>query len=72
MSLATRSQTTTREVKNTLAEATSVWAGRLEAAGVKVLRYGLVFVLSWIGGMKFTAYEAEGISVFASNSPLMS
>lgn len=72
MSLATRSQTATREVTNTLAEATSVWAGRLEAAGMHFLRYGLVLVLLWIGGMKFTAYEAEGISVFASNSPLMS
>src|SRR5690606_3228306 len=36
------------------------------------LRYGLVLVLLWIGGMKFTAYEAAGISGFISNSPLMS
>jgi uncharacterized membrane protein YkgB len=35
-------------------------------------RYGLVLVLLWIGSMKFTAYEAEGISVFVSNSPFMS
>jgi reactive chlorine resistance protein C len=26
----------------------------------------------WIGGMKFTAYEAAGISGFVDNSPLMS
>jgi uncharacterized membrane protein YkgB len=31
-----------------------------------------VLVLVAIGGMKFTAYEAEGISVFVANSPLMS
>lgn len=37
-----------------------------------VLRYGLVLILVWIGGMKFTAYEAEGISPFVSNSPLFS
>jgi len=48
------------------------WAPTLEAAGRHTVRYGLVLVLVWIGGMKFTAYEAEGISGFVSNSPLMS
>lgn len=47
-------------------------ARQFEAWGQQVLRYSLVLVLLWIGGMKFTAYEAEGISVFVSNSPLMS
>ena len=36
------------------------------------VRYSLVLVLLWIGGMKFTAYEAAGISGFVANSPLMS
>lgn len=49
-----------------------VWAQRTEVAGRHVVRYGLVLVLLWIGGMKFTAYEAEGISGFVSHSPLMS
>ena len=44
----------------------------MEALGRHTARYGLVLVLLWIGGMKFTAYEAEGISGFVSNSPLMS
>jgi len=44
----------------------------LEAVGRHAVRYSLVLVLVWIGGMKFTAYEAEGISGFVSNSPLMS
>lgn len=35
------------------------------------MRYGLVGVIGWIGAMKFTAYEAEGIAPFVSNSPLM-
>lgn len=52
--------------------ATSAWAERIEAVGRQSVRYGLVLVLLWIGGMKFTAYEAEGISGFVSNSPLMS
>jgi len=47
-------------------------APTLEAVGQHATRYGLVLVLLWIGGMKFTAYEAEGISGFVSNSPLMS
>jgi uncharacterized membrane protein YkgB len=47
-------------------------AQRLEAVGRHAVRYGLVLVLLWIGSMKFTAYEAAGISGFVSNSPLMS
>jgi uncharacterized membrane protein YkgB len=50
----------------------SSWADRIEAAGRHSVRYGLVLVLLWIGGMKFTAYEAAGISGFVANSPLMS
>jgi uncharacterized membrane protein YkgB len=44
---------------------------RLRAAGANATRYGLVVVLLWIGGMKFTAYEAEGIKPLVANSPLM-
>ncbi|HEX9272212.1 MAG TPA: DUF417 family protein, partial [Candidatus Binatia bacterium] len=37
-------------------------AGRqIQAMGEFVLRYGLVLILLWIGGMKFTAFEAAGI-----------
>src|SRR4051795_4794454 len=44
---------------------------RLKSIGTHVTRYGLVIVLLWIGGMKFTAYEAEGIKPLVANSPLM-
>jgi uncharacterized membrane protein YkgB len=44
---------------------------RLERIGMHVARYGLVVVLLWIGGMKFTAYEAEGIRPMVANSPFM-
>ena len=44
---------------------------RLKLIGMHVARYGLVIVLLWIGGMKFTAYEAEGIKPLVANSPLM-
>ena len=43
----------------------------LRAAGIHATRYGLVVVLLWIGGMKFTVYEAEGIKPLVANSPLM-
>src|SRR3954454_18205566 len=45
---------------------------RLKSIGMHIARYGLVIVLLWIGGMKFTAYEAEGIRPLVTNSPLMS
>jgi reactive chlorine resistance protein C len=44
---------------------------RLRSIGTHISRYGLVIVLLWIGGMKFTAYEAEGIKPLVANSPLM-
>ena len=44
---------------------------RLQTIGTHVTRYGLVLVLLWIGGMKFTAYEAEGIKPLVANSPFM-
>lgn len=40
--------------------------------GEVIIRYGLVIVLAWIGAMKFTTYEAEGIKGLVATSPLMS
>ena len=45
---------------------------RVEAVGHELARYGLVVVVGWIGLMKFTAYEAEGIRPFVGNSPPLS
>jgi uncharacterized membrane protein YkgB len=44
---------------------------RVQALGQFLIRYGLVLVLGWIGAMKFTAYEAEGIKALVASSPLM-
>jgi uncharacterized membrane protein YkgB len=44
----------------------------LKHTGSGILRYGLVIILLWIGGMKFTAYEAAGIAPMVIHSPLMS
>ncbi len=43
----------------------------VQKAGTIVLRYGLVLVIAWIGMMKFTSYEANGIKPLVSHSPLM-
>jgi reactive chlorine resistance protein C len=44
---------------------------KLGDLGIFVIRYGLVLVIFWIGAMKFTAYEANGIQPLVANSPLM-
>jgi len=72
MSIAARERTHDAQMPlHHFASAAAGWADRIEAVGRHTIRYGLVLVLLWIGGMKFTAYEAEGISGFVSNSPLM-
>ena len=43
----------------------------IKALGSRVLRYGLVLVIGWIGMMKFTEYEAKGIQPLVAHSPLM-
>ncbi len=45
---------------------------KLEKIGALVIRYGLVAVLVWVGLLKFTAYEAEGVQGFVAHSPFMS
>src|SRR5919204_4252654 len=47
-------------------------SSRAEAVGRELARYGLAVVVGWIGLLKFTAYEAEGIRLYVANSPLMS
>src|ERR1700758_3548525 len=47
-------------------------SSQMEAVGRELARYGLVVVVAWIGLMKFTTYEAEGIRPFVAHSPLMS
>ena len=50
-----------------VAERTSGSRGELQ-----LLRWSLVIVFLWFGGMKFTSYEANGIAPFMIHSPLMS
>jgi uncharacterized membrane protein YkgB len=50
----------------------SNWGLTLENLGANIIRYGLVVILLWVGALKFTAYEAEGIQGLIANSPFMS
>lgn len=56
----------------TMANNVAVPGQKLENIGAAVIRYGLAAVLLWVGLLKFTAYEAEGIQGLVANSPLMS
>lgn len=71
MSVATQPRTVSPNIDAKLSTLT-IPAERIESIGRHAVRYGLVAVVLWIGAMKFTAYEAEGISGLVSNSPLMS
>jgi uncharacterized membrane protein YkgB len=44
----------------------------IEDLGKAIVRLGLIVVLVWIGGMKFTAYEAMGIQPLVAHSPFIS
>src|SRR5215475_1959504 len=61
-----------REQEQAVASDEDSLSSRAEAVGRELARYGLVVVVGWIGLMKFTAYEAEGIRLYVANSPLMS
>jgi reactive chlorine resistance protein C len=44
----------------------------LDQFGKSAIRFGIVVVFLWIGGLKFFTYEADGIVPFVANSPFMS
>jgi reactive chlorine resistance protein C len=67
-----RAMTTSMQTMQDTAHERSAMSSRVEAAGRVLARYGLVVVVGWIGLMKFTAYEAEGIRLYVANSPLLS
>ena len=59
------------EAKNGMTKNLVQIGEKLSDLGIIVIRYGLVLVIFWIGAMKFTAYEANGIQPLVANSPLM-
>lgn len=48
------------------------FAANLKGLGLKLIRIAIFVVFVWIGGLKFTHYEADGIVPFVANSPFMS
>ena len=46
-------------------------ASGIEIFGSRVIRYGLSLVIFWIGMMKFTEYEANGIQPLVAHSPFL-
>lgn len=47
-------------------------AASLDGAGLRLIRVAILIIFVWIGGLKFTHYEADGIVPFVANSPFMS
>lgn len=64
--------TTAKRIPLTRTSLTEVAGPWLERVGAGIIRYGLAVILVWVGALKFTAYEAEGIRPLVSNSPLLS
>lgn len=54
----------------TMAETEEI-ASTITVLGHRILRYGLALVIAWIGLMKFTGYEAQGIEPLVAHSPLL-
>ncbi len=44
---------------------------RIEHAGAAAIFIALAVIYFWFGGMKFTAYEADGIAALVGPSPLL-
>lgn len=47
-------------------------AASSERLGLNFMRVAILVVFVWIGGLKYFAYEADGIVPFVANSPFMS
>ena len=48
------------------------FAANLKNVCLKLIRLAILIVFVWIGALKFTHYEADGIVPFVANSPFMS
>jgi uncharacterized membrane protein YkgB len=47
-------------------------AAQKQRWGINLIRVAILIIFVWIGGLKATNYEAEGIVPFVANSPFMS
>ena len=46
--------------------------GKLDRLGIPLMREAIAIVFLWIGALKFVPYEADSITPFVANSPVMS
>lgn len=47
-------------------------AANLDRIGIHLIRFGVAIIFIWIGALKFVPYEADSITPFVANSPVMS
>ncbi|MFK3973597.1 reactive chlorine resistance membrane protein RclC [Pseudomonas sp. NPDC087358] len=47
-------------------------ASRLDKLGIHLIRVCVALIFIWIGALKFVPYEADSITPFVANSPVMS
>ncbi|MCF7532495.1 reactive chlorine resistance membrane protein RclC [Pseudomonas petrae] len=47
-------------------------ASKLDSLGVHLIRIAVAIIFIWIGALKFAPYEADSITPFVANSPVMS
>ena len=43
-----------------------------EKTGIALMKIAIAIIFLWIGWLKFQPYEADSITVFVANSPLLS
>ncbi len=48
------------------------WLSRADWLGLGLMRIAIAIVFIWIGGVKFAPYEADSITPFVANSPVLS
>ena len=48
------------------------WLSRADWLGLGLMRVAIAIVFIWIGGVKFAPYEADSITPFVANSPVLS
>ncbi|KAA2236582.1 reactive chlorine resistance membrane protein RclC [Salinarimonas soli] len=56
-------------IRRTLEAVSSRGSGRI---GTHAMRVAIAIIFLWIGGLKFAPYEADSITPFVANSPVMS
>jgi uncharacterized membrane protein YkgB len=57
---------------SSVAHGVLVRASRLDNIGIHLIRIGVAIIFLWIGALKFVPYEADSITPFVANNPVMS